>query len=234
MGTNTVVGKNKICEAIRKFRLMRHMSTKELAERTGIGANNISSIESGNRVPKLEMCNKIANSLNADPVEICGLELTEQDEKRLLMKYLTKYADKVELVKGAEGKTIATLPIDFADFAMRYAESRSAVAKSTVDIEESDPRYEIVKANAEDELMYWLDMYPIYDAVTVAKNMIVDGNYPHSVDKDIEKSRSQGVADAELVGICSDIVQEEMSPDFMTYQSEYIIPARYEARVKSN
>ena len=231
--------KNKICEAIKKFRLMKGLTAKELSTRTGIATSNISAIESGERVPKLDMCNKIANALGADPVEICGLELTEQDEKRLLMKLLSKYADNVELIKIGEedgkpvydpnGRSIATLPIDFVDFAMRYEENKSAVSFAIEGIKETDPRYELVKSNAEDEFNYWMDMYPTYDAVVNAMKNMLDGTYPHSNDAEIEKARSMGRLDFDLVDIFAAVEQSEMEPDFWSFQSEYIIPRRNEA-----
>jgi len=231
--------KNKICEAIKKFRLMKRLTAKELSTRTGIAASNLSAIESGERVPKLDMCNKIANALEVDPVEICGLELTEQDEKRLLMKLLAKYADKVELcvvgeedgkpVYDPEGRSMAILPMDFADFVVRYEENKEAVSFAIQGIDETDPRYELVKANAEDEFNYWLDMYPAYDAVTVARKNMIDGKYPHSENAKVEEARSKGVLDFDLVDIWMSVTESEMKPDFWSFQSEYIIPSRNEA-----
>ena len=239
MATEPSEIKNKICEAIKKFRLMKRLTAKELSARTGIAASNLSAIESGERVPKLDMCNKIANALEVDPVEICGLELTEQDEKRLLMKLLAKYADKVELcIVGEEdgkpiydpkGRSMAILPIAFADYAMRYEKNKGDVEFAIEGLKETDPRYELVKGNAEDEFNYWLDMYPVYDAVTIAQIKATEGNYPPSDDKKVDKARSQGIVDIDMVDIWAPIMQEEMNPDFWSFQSEYIIPNRNEA-----
>ncbi len=231
--------KNKICEAIRKFRLMKHMTAKELSKRTGIAAPNISAIEGGERVPKLDMCKKIAKALEADPVEICGIELTEQDEKRLLMKLLAKYALSVELstvgeengepVYDPKGRSIAVLPTDFADFAYRYQKNKSKVEFAIESMSEDDPRYELVKANAEDEFNYWMDMYPKYDAVTNAKERALEGSYPHVNDPKIKKAYSQGIVDYDLINTWGTIVDENMSPEFLLFQSEYIIPNRNES-----
>lgn len=221
--------KNKICEAIKKYRLMKRLTAAELSKRTGIAASNLSAIESGERVPKLDMCNKIACALGADPLEICGLELTKEDEKRLLMKLLTKYADSISIdTDSLELKSVAVLPVDFADFAMRYEEHVERVKFAVQDIAETDPRFELVKANAEDEFKYWMDMYPVYDAVVTAKNKALQGEYPSSDDTKIEKARSQGDIDFEMIDIWSTIIQEEMNPDFWSFQSEYIIPNRNE------
>ena len=65
--------KNKICEAIKKFRLMKGLTAKELSTRTGIATSNISAIESGERVPKLDMCNKIANALGVSIDTLYGI-----------------------------------------------------------------------------------------------------------------------------------------------------------------
>lgn len=238
MAAESSVEKNKICEAIRKFRLMRGMSAKELASRTGIAAPNITAIEKGERVPKLEICKKIANALEVDPVEICGIELSELDEKRLLMKLLAKYADKIEIpmvtdkkgkkIVNPEGKSTVTLPIEFIDFALRYNDHIEEVKFALEGVDESDPRYELLKANAEDKLNYWLDMYPSYDAVTVAKKNMEDSNYPHSDDKEVEEARSKGILDFDVVDVWAAITESEMNPDFWSFQSEYIIPNRNE------
>ena len=233
MESNVV--KNKVCEAIKKFRLMKRMSARELASRTGIAASNLSVIEKGERVPKLDMCKKIANVLMVDPIELCGLELTEVDEKRLLMKLLTKYADKIEIAKvkdengnqinDSKGRSIATLPIDFADFALRYTKHIDDVKLAVEGIDKADPRYERLKANAEDELNYWLDMYPVYDAVSIAKKDMELATILYD-DSDSEEVHSNNAIDFDLVNTTSSLTDVEFKNDFWFFQSEYIIPNR--------
>ncbi|MCR4608888.1 MAG: helix-turn-helix domain-containing protein [Eubacterium sp.] len=230
--------KNRTCEAIKKFRLMKRMSARELASRTGIAASNLSAIEKGERVPKLDMCNKIAKALEVDPVELCDLELTEVDEKRLLMKLLTKYADIIEIAKvedengnqiyDPKGKSIVTLPIDFADFALRYAKHIDNIKFAVEGVDKADPRYELIKENAEDEFNYWLNMYPTYDAVNTAQKNAMENNKQQSDDKKDKEMFTKAV-DIDMVNTWSSVIQEEMNPYFWMYQSNYIIPNRNKA-----
>lgn len=204
---------NKIGETIRKFRIMKEMTAKDLADKLEIATSNMAVIENGTRIPKTDMCCRIADALKVDPVEICGIELSDVDKKRLLMKLLTEYADNVEAVMGTDkqGKVVADLPIDFADFAFRYKENLKNVEYAVEGIPESDPRYKIRKENAQDELNYWLDMYPTYDAYTDVKDDAED-------------------VDFDMVNVRSTVIQDEMSKKFWQFQSDYIIPKRNEER----
>ena len=234
MATESNGVKNKICETIKKFRFMKRMSARELALKTGIAPSNLSAIEKGERVPKLDMCNKIANALGVDPVELCGLELTEVDEKRLLMKLLTKYADKIEIAKvedengekyDSKGRSIVTLPIEFADFTLRYTKHIDDVKFAVDGIDKSSPKYELLKANAEDELNYWLDMYPVYDAVSIAKHDMELAAIFYD-DTETEEEHSNNAIDFDLVNTTSSLMYIKFKNDFWFYQSEYIIPNR--------
>ena len=217
MAVETSEFKNKIGEAIRKFRVMKRMSAADLAKKSGIAASNMSVIESGERIPKMDMCSRIAHALEADPVEICGLELSEVDEKRLLMKLLAKYANNIEavMVTDKQGKVVADLPIDFADFAFRFMENAKNVEFALDGISEDDPRYAMRKAGAEDELNFWLDMYPEYDAYTDVKDDV------ETVDFDMVNRRAV-------------VLQDEMSKHFWQFQSDYIIPKRNEEMRSKN
>ena len=215
MGTE--VRDNKIGEAIRKYRLMKRVSAKDLADKLKIAASNLSIIESGERLPKMDLCGRIAHALDADPVEICALDLSDVDKKRLLMKLLAEYADDVNAVKVSDthSKVIVDLPIDFADFAFRYKENAKNVEFALDGISEDDPRYAMRKAGAEDELNYWLDMYPEYDAYTDVKD-------------DAEE------VDFDMVNTRSVALQDEMSKHFWQFQSDYIIPKRNEEMRSKN
>lgn len=220
MSIKTGENQNKLGKTIRKFRFMKNMPAKELADRVGIATSNLSSIESGDRLPKIDTCCKIATELKVDPVEICGIELTEIDEKRLLMKLLTKYADNIEVVgaedeKGNEcydsrGKSVVTLPIDFVDFARRYNKHIEEVNFAVESIAETDPRYELVKANAEDKFIFWLDTYPEYDAFENARKVSDSLDY-EKIDK------------------WSESLQGAYISEFYPFQSEYVIPRRNDA-----
>ncbi len=214
---------------------MKQWSAKELAEKTGIATSNLSAIENGDRVPKWDICGKIAKALNVDPVEICGIELSRDDEIRLLMKLLSKYALDVNIqseivdgkeVKNANLKTEVTLPFDFADFAIRFRENKEAIADAVEDINTDDPRYELVKANAEDKFHYWLETYPEVDAISIAEKNLTKGNYPDSDNPELNESRANGIIDSDLLDIFSSIADTYMQSNFYIYQTQYVIPKR--------
>lgn len=210
--------RKNIGEIIKKYRNMKGMTASGLSKKSNIAASNISAIEAGDRLPKIEMCNSIAHALEVDPVEICCLDLTETDRRRLLMKLLAEFADDIEIVvvPDASGNTDldhqnikldVKLPVDFMDFANRYKEKTLCVEQALKDISEDDPRYELIKENAEDEFNYWLESYPAYDAVTRAR-------------------REGDKLTFDTINIWSTIIDQEMQPGFYMYQRDYMIPSR--------
>lgn len=54
---------NKFGETVKKARKERNMTIKELADRVGMSANEIASIEKGKRVPRVTTISRIANAL---------------------------------------------------------------------------------------------------------------------------------------------------------------------------
>ena len=54
---------------IREFRKAKNYTQEELAEKIGIGTNNISYFETGRYTPTLETMEKLANALNVEIYE---------------------------------------------------------------------------------------------------------------------------------------------------------------------
>ena len=124
--------------------------------------------------------------------------------------------------------SIVTLPIDFADFTLRYAKHIDNIKFAVEGVDKADPRYELIKENAEDEFNYWLNMYPTYDAVNTAQINAMKNNKQQSDDKK-DKELFTKVVDIDMVNTWSSVIQEEMNPYFWMYQSNYIIPNRNKA-----
>lgn len=60
---------------LRQFRIARSLTQDELAARMGIASPYISRLESGHKLPSLEMVCKLAEALGVKPSElICAME----------------------------------------------------------------------------------------------------------------------------------------------------------------
>lgn len=198
-----------IGETIKKYRTMVGYTQAELADGLSelagktVAPSAITGYENGQRIPKVEVREQIAHILNVDPVEMSGLELTEVDEKRLICKLVKKYAEGIEL--QPDGKVTVTLSSDFADFQIEYQEIRERLAFNLEGSEKESLDYKIQKQAADDELDYWIERYPTYDAVTLAKR--------HSSKCDLEEIREM-----------REFVKFEKEKDFFNFQDVYLIP----------
>lgn len=72
-----------IGERIKKIRLEKGMTQKEIAESIGIATNSFSRYEIGEREPNLEMINRIANALNVSPIQLIFNENTNDFLKKI-------------------------------------------------------------------------------------------------------------------------------------------------------
>lgn len=64
----------KVCENIRKIRIERGLTQKELGEKCGIADSAIRRYELGGANPKLETLEKLANALNCDVRDLADSE----------------------------------------------------------------------------------------------------------------------------------------------------------------
>lgn len=200
---------NLIGENIRKYRMMAGYTQAELAEELSelegknVAASAIAGYENGQRVPKVEVRVQIAKILGVDPVALSGIELSEVDEKRLLCKLLLKYATDITLKK--DGTVNLDLPVDFAGFQMEYKENKEKLNFLLSDITEDSLQQEIATKSTEDELNYWIEMYPVYDAVFLCNENIADCTI-----NDIKKYRT--------------MVSSEFQTEFYSFQDSYLTP----------
>lgn len=200
---------NLIGENIRKYRMMAGYTQAELAEELSelegknVAASAIAGYENGQRVPKVEVRVQIAKILGVDPVALSGIELSEADEKRLLCKLLLKYASDITLKK--DGTVNLDLPDDFAGFQIEYKENRARLEDSTVDVAADSLEYEITKKSVDDEIGFWVEMYPAYDAASLCKE-----RKPGCTIADIKEYRKMTSA--------------ECREEFFKFQDSYLTP----------
>lgn len=198
-----------IGETIKKYRMMAGYTQAELAEELSkledknIAPSAIAGYESGQRTPKVEVRVDIARILGVDPVALSGIELSEVDEKRLLCKLLVKYATNLTLKK--DGSVNLDLPDDFSAFQMEYKDNREQLDFLLADIPEDTLKQEIATKSAADELNYWVEMYPAYDAASLCKEKKADCTI-----KDIKEYRK--------------MVDSEYQEDFFHFQDNYLTP----------
>lgn len=203
--SNNIIGEN-----IRKYRMMAGYTQAELAvelgkvENKNVAPSAIAGYENGQRVPKVEVRIQIANILGVDPVALSGIEMSETDEKRMLCKLLMKYASNISLKK--DGTVNLDLPDDFAGFQMEYAENRERLSSLLTEMSEGSIK-EITMKSSDDELNYWVEMYPAYDPVTVCKEK--KGKY--SIE-DIKKYRN--------------LINSECKMEFFNFEDSYLVPLR--------
>ena len=177
--------KKNIGTTIKKYRLMKNKTQIQLAQDVEISAPGLAAYESGKRVPKIELREQIAKALETDPVALSGLELSENDEIRLLNKLLVKYClDMSTTSYQKDDITIqeecvqVILPTNFEPLCNKYTEYRKNLEAIKTDIScmeifnaiahntnisknniEADP--EIMDVT--EELEYWLETWPEYD-----------------------------------------------------------------------
>lgn len=83
-----------IGEKIKKIRIAKNMKQSDLAEKVGISRVAIGNYERGDRIPKVEIAQKIANALDVSILDI----LEESDSEIALMNYLNDDLDQIKLI----------------------------------------------------------------------------------------------------------------------------------------
>ncbi len=154
--------RNKIIgDRIRKYRIMVGMTQGELAEKLSeygeksIAQATIAMYESGQRVPKIELRLKIADILGVDPIALSGIDLNEDDEKRLLCKLLIKYSNYIDLTK--ENMVNIGLPEEFLAFQKMYQKNRESLANNLAGMSEESLDYKIKTKVADEKLEFWCE-----------------------------------------------------------------------------
>ncbi len=162
------MGKEVIGEKIKRFRMMKSYSQNQLAKAIGINQPGLAAYEKGERIPKIDKTSAIAKELNVDPVELADINLTEDDEIRLLNKLLAKHCTSIQ--KDDKGSVIVELPENFMPLQEKYDEYLEHLEDARWGSEDLDSPLSIqMQQSAKDELDFWLETWPEYDYLYQAK-----------------------------------------------------------------
>ena len=163
---------------LKKYRKMKAFGQSQLACEAGCVPSALADYERGAKSPKVEMREKLAHIMEVDPVELMGLELSEEDEIRILNKLLVKYCDSMGVI--TEGDTcsrkkrvVVMFPEEFSSLQETYdkyqediSEARSILGANTS--EEEMEKLNVAK-ESKDKLEFWLEMWPEFDYMYHAK-----------------------------------------------------------------
>lgn len=159
---------SKFSKYLKKARFMNFMRQEDVANLIDANVSVIGAYETDGRNPKLEAKVELARKLNVDPVAMSGIELTEDDEIRLLNKLLVKYADKIDI--NDDKKVIIELGEDFLDFAEQINKYNHKVSEIIKD-ETRDSRTKEVRLNDYLNILdLYLETWPSYDIRRKLKN----------------------------------------------------------------
>ena len=146
---------------------------------------------------------QIARILGVDPVALSGIEMDENDEKRLLCKLLYKYATDMSLAE--DGEVTVKLSDDFAGFQMEYEENKERLEFLYEGTKEDSLMREISKQTVDAEMEYWVEHFPRFDAAYLCKQ-----RNANCTIEDMRRFRN--------------MVQNEIEDDFVRYQNAYLNP----------
>lgn len=163
---------NVIGEKIKNARLLRGIPQQKFAEELGIAASAVAAYESGKRVPKIELREQMARVLMIDPLELAGLDLTEDDERRILNKLLMKYSKNI--VKNEDGTVSAVFDEDYGNLQEIYERLHTFEIDSYIGFDIDNPiKIDILPAAHKEELAeFWLESWPIFDYLQVLKRCL--------------------------------------------------------------
>lgn len=163
-----------IGENIRRIRQQRHMTVKELADRIGVSDTYLRFYENGQRFPKKDAINKLAEALNVNPEALLNAEADPISSMHRLFHIFKQYGGKIydgaeissAIKKGTIKDTDIFLSFDGLSILIRSWENAYKAYKKAIVIAEnmSDP---LQKANAiieaQNEFDWWMDLYPESD-----------------------------------------------------------------------
>ncbi len=168
---------------LKKFRVMKNFGQSQLASEAGVVPSMLGDYERGAKSPKVDMRERLAHIMEVDPVELMGLDLSENDEIRILNKLLVKYCNSMGVItEGDAGskkkRVVVTLPEEFIPLQETYekhqedlSEARSMLGDNA---SEDDMNNLYATKEAKDEMEFWLETWPEYDYMYQSKRNKVD------------------------------------------------------------
>lgn len=98
---------------LKKYREQKKIKQSELAEKIGVNQKDISRWERGERVPGAENIKKIAETLNVSADKLLGIQLQEQEERKMGKLFeIVRNRRELNYKKRNEIKTGCTLDQD--------------------------------------------------------------------------------------------------------------------------
>ena len=184
---------------LKKFRTIKAYGQSHLASEAGVVPSALADYERGAKSPKVEMREKLAHIMEVDPVELMGLELTEEDEIRILNKLLVKYCTSIgTIVENNTGahKVIAVLPESFVPLQQTFAKYQEDILETRSMLEDASDK-ELEQSHdikeAREELNFWLENWPEFDFAYQIKNNDVEATsaertkFKENLDKKFKK-----------------------------------------------
>ncbi len=155
-------------EKIKKHRMMADMSQQQLADSVGMAQSALAKYEAGGRNAKADKLVEMARAMQADPLDMLNLGLTDEEEIRIFNKLLIKYAIAIT---SEDDEVKVRLPKEFKSLQEVYAEYQDHLDDAVVGINmDESPKYdELFEQQAKDELDFWLETWPAYDYIYQGK-----------------------------------------------------------------
>lgn len=145
---------SKIGENIRRVRIRKGMSQKELAEKAGMTNVLLNNYEHGMRNPKAETLKKLADALGVSPEVLSGEEMTEKQAKKRLYSIFRQYDGHMVDIAGKK-----LVWFDKLDLEAFYRSYQTYMRQLDEAEETTDPAVcgEMKKA-ARDSFEEWIDL----------------------------------------------------------------------------
>lgn len=172
-------------ENIKKFRLARNLTQKQLGELVGASEAYIRAYESGRRNPKPASIEKIATALKVDVDVLMGKEIDSLKAIRLLFEIAKQYNGKLEKFKDSDDKEHIGLYFDdlvsMISWYHRYEIYKWEIDDANAISDNEERGKALIKA--EQDYKLWMDTYPDQEDSTDIKGIYLTDELLTALDK---------------------------------------------------
>ena len=135
-----------IGENIRRIRIRKGLSQKELAEKAGMSNVLLNNYEHGLRNPKAETLQRIAQALGVSPEVLQGEEMSEMQAKKRLYAIFSQFGGQAARPAEIGGKTLVCFEkLDLGALCRNYQIYRQRSAEAEAE-QDAGKREEMKKA----------------------------------------------------------------------------------------
>ena len=143
-----------IGENIRRLRMLRGLSQKELAEKIGVANVQLNYYEHDTRRPKVDTLKRIADALGVSLEILLGEDMSEAQAKKRLYMIFSQFDGQMAEI---DGKTLVWFNgLDLGAFYARYQAYKAQLAEA--EKEEEPERREEKKKAARDSFEEWMEL----------------------------------------------------------------------------